>query len=482
MTRKSFHFFVAAGLCCLMSATAFAQSSNWVDFVDQRERLQFDTDDDQEKDMIVGDLDNDGDEDIVVVRKRPFSVDGPRVNLLLMNENGNLVDRTSDFTPTFLSNPDNARDIQLLDSDNDGWLDMVVANTFGSLHRLYINRGEDGSGNWLGFEDQGDNGEWYSPQFTTTPQSCGLATGDVNGDGFDDIWFADYNNGLEAHLFINNGDNTFTDETDSRMSAAASNQAFGTTGFLADMNGDGALDIVSNDSVAFGGIGVEVAYNNGSGGFFQTQVLPSVASYMVAPVDVNTDGRMDIYVVDDFQDYVLINNSTNGNGTINASMVNNSQASLTQNFNGNILAADMDNDGFMDMVVSDVDVDIPGCGRNFCLLRNNGSGMTDPNNNNLQDWNVEGSHDTVVIDINNDGNLDLFVATCDDYHMFVNTADPAFVLGDINNDGVVNLLDVAGFVDLLSGAGDFDPAADINGDDAVNLLDVDGFILLLGGA
>ena len=203
---------------------------------------------------------------------------------------------------------------------------------------------------------------------------------------------------------------------------------------------------------------------------------------MVAPVDVNNDGRMDIYVVDDFQDYVLINNSTNGNGTINASMVNNSQASLTQNFNGNILAADMDNDGFMDMVVSDVDVDIPGCGRNFCLLRNNGSGMTDPNNNNLQDWNVEGSHDTVVIDINNDGNLDLFVATCDDYHMFVNTADPAFVLGDINNDGVVNLLDVAGFVDLLSGAGDFDPAADTNGDGAVNLLDVDGFILLLGGA
>ena len=138
MTQISFRFFVAAGLCCLMSTSVFAQSA-WVDFVDERSRLQFNTNDDEEKDMIAGDLDNDGDDDIVVVRKRPFSVDGPRVNWLLMNENGNLVDRTADFVPTFLSSPDNARDVQLFDSDNDGWLDMVVGNTFGSLHRLYIN-------------------------------------------------------------------------------------------------------------------------------------------------------------------------------------------------------------------------------------------------------------------------------------------------------------------------------------------------------
>ena len=69
-----------------ITVTAVATDvEGWVDFVDERSRLQFDTDDDQEKDMIVGDIDNDGDEDIVVVRKRPFSVNGPRRNLLLMN-------------------------------------------------------------------------------------------------------------------------------------------------------------------------------------------------------------------------------------------------------------------------------------------------------------------------------------------------------------------------------------------------------------
>ncbi len=55
-----------------------------------------------------------------------------------------------------------------------------------------------------------------------------------------------------------------------------------------------------------------------------------------------------------------------------------------------------------------------------------------------------------------------------------------FVLGDINGDGVVNLLDVAPFVELIS-TNTFLPEADINGDGEVNLLDVEPFIELLSG-
>ena len=55
-----------------------------------------------------------------------------------------------------------------------------------------------------------------------------------------------------------------------------------------------------------------------------------------------------------------------------------------------------------------------------------------------------------------------------------------FVLGDVNQDGVVNLLDVGPFIDLLSGGG-FQLEADINGDGTVNLLDVGPFIDLLSG-
>ena len=52
--------------------------------------------------------------------------------------------------------------------------------------------------------------------------------------------------------------------------------------------------------------------------------------------------------------------------------------------------------------------------------------------------------------------------------------------GDVNGDGVVNLLDVAPFIDALTD-GIYIPAADINQDGQVNLLDVAPFVELLAG-
>lgn len=58
--------------------------------------------------------------------------------------------------------------------------------------------------------------------------------------------------------------------------------------------------------------------------------------------------------------------------------------------------------------------------------------------------------------------------------------DDQILLGDVNQDGVINLLDVEPFVQLLANAG-FQFEADINGDGVVNLLDVAAFIDLLAG-
>ena len=55
----------------------------------------------------------------------------------------------------------------------------------------------------------------------------------------------------------------------------------------------------------------------------------------------------------------------------------------------------------------------------------------------------------------------------------------AIIRGDVNLDGVVNLLDVGPFVDILS-AGGFQLQADVNDDGVVNLLDVQPFIDILG--
>ena len=54
------------------------------------------------------------------------------------------------------------------------------------------------------------------------------------------------------------------------------------------------------------------------------------------------------------------------------------------------------------------------------------------------------------------------------------------LLGDVNCDGEVNLLDVDPFIAVLAG-GDFNAKADINQDGVVNLLDIDPFIALISG-
>ena len=57
---------------------------------------------------------------------------------------------------------------------------------------------------------------------------------------------------------------------------------------------------------------------------------------------------------------------------------------------------------------------------------------------------------------------------------------PEVVVGDVNNDGIINLLDVGPFVDAIS-SGEFVDEADTNRDGVVNLLDITLMITLLSG-
>ena len=65
-----------------------------------------------------------------------------------------------------------------------------------------------------------------------------------------------------------------------------------------------------------------------------------------------------------------------------------------------------------------------------------------------------------------------------DVVLYVNCEEA--LIGDVNLDGAVNLLDVQPFIDLV-GSGTFQAEADTNQDGLVNLLDVDPFIALLAG-
>ena len=78
-------------------------------------------------------------------------------------------------------------------------------------------------------------------------------------------------------------------------------------------------------------------------------------------------------------------------------------------------------------------------------------------------------------------NIDTTEGECPDSFLARHLGVELELKGDVNNDGSVNLLDVAPFVDVLTGVQPFDSKADVNCDGRVNLLDVHNFVLLLGG-
>ncbi|MCH7975547.1 MAG: T9SS type A sorting domain-containing protein [Bacteroidetes bacterium] len=394
------------------------------------------SDDSEEKDFAVADFDQDGWTDVVVVRKQPFSSVGPRADLLLMNENGTLVDRTLTYAPEFTTRLTDARDVWAGDLDMDGWADVLVASTFEDPPVYYHNLGEDGSGNWLGFADESAT---RLPTITIpTLQFCALWAGDLTGDGAPEIYFSNYDPGGLAFdvLLINDGSGVFTDETFARMGNLR-NSAFGTSTEIHDMDGDGDNDIVKIstlfDVAPWNDIGVFVLFNDGAGFFSNWMKPPSGAPYMFTVGDLDENGLRDIYIVDDGQDYVDLAQSATPDVSIQYTQNTLSNSPRTTGFGGNVKLADLDLDGDLDLAIADVDVDIPPCesgggsNRKFTMLQNEGDAtgtLSDPWGTQDNAWNVS-TFDFALLDIDNDTDLDLLLGVCSGYMVFLQDGSPA---------------------------------------------------------
>ena len=96
------------------------------------------------------------------------------------------------------------------------------------------------------------------------------------------------------------------------------------------------------------------------------------------------------------------------------------------------------------------------------------------------DFNVIGEGTTTVTGEAGDGLIVNGDTAIDAVFTTVTINSVVSLIGDINCDGAVDLLDVSPFVDALSSS-DFVAKADINQDGVVNLLDVSPFIELLSG-
>ncbi len=438
---------VVASVCLVLPST-MVLASDWVEFTNETgARLVADaglgSNDPEEKDYAWADVDQDGDVDLISVRKVIGSNSGSKRNVLFMNEDGALVDRTNEYATAatdggngFLDlTPD--RDVALVDVNDDGWLDIVTvpAGAYSNLPktishpRIYINLGEDRDG-WLGFRYE----EERIPQLVADPNFCGVGTGDVNDDGSPDLYFGDYFNGLGDRLLINDGAGFFTDETDARFPGNSGflSSTFTTSTEIVDLNGDGYNDIIK--ASALGPYELRAVYNDPDNpGFYPSTSMETVlsgSSYHVEIADLNNDGLMDIVEVDDGSDRYLLNEGNGANGR--ADFHNGGSGSTFENssgFGSNVAFGDLNRDGFQDVLIADVDVDLTACsGARTLVYRNLANPLIvsfdeDPANlptGQNQGSPLAGTHDIAIFDINGDNWDDLVIGTCAGTTVWIN--------------------------------------------------------------
>ena len=194
-----------------------------------------------------------------------------------------------------------------VDMTDDGSVDLFlgpipnVGEHSGWKHVLLLN---DGTGRFtLADPDRLPNVREFQGFTPSAARTEDVLVGDITGDGRDDlVSFVRYGDfqGAFYTVFVNNGDGTFSDETEARLPGQTFEPLVTSIpeAQLVDLNGNGHLDLLAR---AFdfgadpGGSATRTwAYLNDGTGHFEA--LPEVGAFRpkFAVLDVNGDGVMDL--------------------------------------------------------------------------------------------------------------------------------------------------------------------------------------------
>ena len=127
----------------------------------------------------------------------------------------------------------------------------------------------------------------------------GVALGDINNDGLPDIFFS--GNQVKNRLYLNKGNLKFEDITES--AGISGNSTWNTGSVMGDINGDGLLDIYVCAVVGINGFGGynELYINNGDNTFTESAAKYGLDfetfSSNMAFLDYDLDGDLDLYIV-----------------------------------------------------------------------------------------------------------------------------------------------------------------------------------------
>ncbi len=342
--------------------------------------------------------------------------------------------------------------------------------------RLQLGYGSDGSiltsvGGALG------TGSFNSRSAVDTGGGAGgsAALADLNGDGVLDM-VAESDSDDIVSVMLGNGDGTFGAGTSLQVGVNPSSVALG------DVNGDGVLDILTSD---FDDYTVSILLGNGDGTFQTRTVVQTGADPISMSLgDLNGDGLLDIVTAGNVDDTVSIMLG-NGDGTFRARTTVASGSSPRS-----VTLGDLNGDGVLDMVTADSGDDT------VSIMLGNGDGT-------FRTRTTEAAGDSLrsvtLGDLNGDGRLD--IVTADGANatasIFLGNGNGTFqarttvqtgtlpssvTLGDLNGDGTLDIITAdatSTTVSILLGNGDgtFNPRTTVasgNSPRSVTLGDLNG--------